>query len=81
MQLSAPTIRPIVVAYAVVDGTAAHGNDFEVGATGTVVVPAGRTTAQITLGVKGDTKPEGDEVFFVGPTGTSFERSPTGRRR
>ena len=72
IQLSAPTIRPIVVAYALVDGTARHGNDFEAGATGTVVVPAGSTTAEIAVGVKGDAKAEGDEVFFVKLTGTSF---------
>lgn len=72
VQLSGPTIRPVAVAYAIVDGTASHGSDYETGATGLVVVPAGQTTAQIPLGVNGDTKVEGDEVLLVRLTGASF---------
>ena len=37
-----------------------------------MVVPAGRTSGQIAVGVKGDTKPEGDEAFVVRLTGATF---------
>jgi Zn-dependent metalloprotease len=72
VRLSAATVQPVAVRYAIVDGTAQHGNDFEVAATsGTIVVPAGRTTASIAVGLKGDSVPEGDEAFLVRITGVT----------
>jgi len=70
VSLSAPTITPVVVGFQTVDGTARHGNDFEA-AAGTLVIPAGRTSGQIAVAVKGDIVPEGDEVFFLRLTGAA----------
>jgi Zn-dependent metalloprotease len=71
VRLSVPTITPVVVSFEVVDGTAQHGNDFEVGAGGTLVIPAGRTSGQVAVAVKGDIVPEGNEVFFLRLTGVA----------
>jgi Zn-dependent metalloprotease len=62
--LSAPTITPVVVSFEIANGTARHGEDFQAGA-GTLVIPAGRTSGQIAVAVKGDIVPEGNEVFFL----------------
>jgi len=65
VRLSKPTIRRIAVAYTVLDGTAQHGNDFEVGAGGTLVIAAGATSGTIAVPVKSDNAPEADEVFTL----------------
>jgi hypothetical protein len=69
--LSTPTIVPVAVAYGIVDGTARHGNDFEPAGAGTLVIPAGRTSGPVTVVVKGDIVPEGDETFFLRLTGAT----------
>lgn len=71
VRLSVPTITPVAVSFEIVDGTAQHGNDFEVGGGGTLVIPAGRTTGQIGVFVKGDIVPEGSEVFYLRLTGAT----------
>jgi hypothetical protein len=71
VRLSLPTIVPVAVNFEIVDGTAQHGNDFEVDKTGTLVIPAGRTSGRIGVVVKGDIVPEGDEVFFLRLTGAA----------
>jgi Zn-dependent metalloprotease len=68
--LSTPTIVPVAVAFEILDGTAQHGNDFE-RAAGTLVIPAGRTSGPVTVVVKGDIVPEGDETFFLRLTGAT----------
>jgi Zn-dependent metalloprotease len=68
LTLSTPTIAPVAVGFETVDGTAQHGNDFE-RVAGTLVIPAGRTSAQIAVAVKGDIVPEGDETFLLRLTG------------
>jgi hypothetical protein len=65
VRLSKPTIRRIAVGYAVIDGTAQHGNDFEVGVEGTLVIAAGATSGTIAVPVKSDNAPESDEVFTL----------------
>ena len=47
----------------------AHAHDFE-SAMGTVRIPAGATTASVTIQVRGDTQHEGEENFFVEWRGT-----------
>jgi hypothetical protein len=69
--LSGPTIRPVAVNFEIVDGTAQHGNDFEAARGGTLVIPAGRTSGQIAVVVKGDIVPEGSETFFLRLTGAT----------
>ncbi len=65
VRLSKPTIRRILVGYTVLDGTAQHGNDFEVGVEGTLVIAPGATSGTIAVPVKSDNVPESDEVFTL----------------
>jgi arylsulfatase A-like enzyme len=69
--LSRPLDVTLDLAYATQDGTASASGDY-LSASGTVSIPAGETTAQINLGVTGDTLAEETETFFVeisSPTG------------
>jgi Thermolysin metallopeptidase, alpha-helical domain/PA domain/Calx-beta domain len=65
VRLSAPTIARVAVNFQIVDGTARHGNDFEVAGAGTLVIPAGQTSGRITIAIKGDIVPEGNEFFTL----------------
>jgi Zn-dependent metalloprotease len=71
VRLSVPTIRRVAVNFEIVDGTARHGNDFEVARSGTLVIPAGLTSGRIAVVIKGDIVPEGSEVFFLRLTGAT----------
>jgi hypothetical protein len=62
--LSAASGRPVTVAFATADGTAAAGSDYRA-ASGTLTIPAGQTTGTITVLVNGDRLPEWTETFFV----------------
>ncbi|MEO8351817.1 MAG: Calx-beta domain-containing protein, partial [Chthoniobacteraceae bacterium] len=66
-----PTPTDIVVSYATSNGTATAGTDY-MAATGTVTIPAGQTSATISINVTGDNTLEPDENFTVtlsNPTG------------
>lgn len=65
VRASVPTILPVRVAYAIADGTATHGNDFETNVAGVLTIPAGATSGTIAVSVKGDIVPEGDETFTL----------------
>ncbi|MEQ1538552.1 MAG: peroxidase family protein [Sphingorhabdus sp.] len=54
----------ITVTYTTADGTAAAGSDY-VAATGTVTIPAGQLSANVTTVVNGDLSFEGDETYTV----------------
>lgn len=58
------TISPVTVDYVTKNGTAAAGSDY-VPSTGTVVIPAGQTSATISIPVIGDVTDESDETFEV----------------
>ena len=67
--LSSPTIAPVTISYETVDGTAQHGNDFE-RAAGTLVIPGSTATqlfggVRVSITIKGDIVPEGNEQFFL----------------
>lgn len=62
--LSQPLPYPITVNYATQDGTATAGSDY-VAKTGSFVMTANRTSAQISVRVQGDTTPESDEALSV----------------
>lgn len=66
--LSAPSATQVTVRYATADGTARAGEDY-VAATGTLTFAPGETTKTISIKVKGDTKQEIDETFFVNLSG------------
>ncbi len=54
----------VTVHYATADGSAVSGSDYTA-ASGVVTIPAGQTSAMITVAVKGDRLPETDETFAV----------------
>jgi hypothetical protein len=65
--LSHPSAVPVSVVYATSNGTADHGTDYlpEQGAGHTLTIPALDTTGTIAIRVKGDTRLEPNETFFV----------------
>jgi hypothetical protein len=65
--LSRATNVDVTVQYATADITAAAGSDYTA-ASGTVTIPAGQTTATVTVAVRGDRLPEPTETFAVNLT-------------
>ena len=64
--LSAVSGREVRVVFNTEDGTATGGgNDFSQPVTNGVTIPAGQTSAKLTIPVRGDTDSEPDETFFV----------------
>lgn len=57
--------QPVTVRYATSTGTAASPGDFT-SRTGVVTIPAGATSATVSVPVVGDTTVEADETFQVG---------------
>ncbi len=64
--LSRPTSSDVTVDYSVSDvySSATAGVDFEA-VSGSAVIPAGATRAEVTVNVIGDTAPEFDETVFL----------------
>jgi hypothetical protein len=62
--LSAPSAQPVTVPYATANGTATAGSDYQA-RNGTLTIPAGQTTATITVPVIGDRLGEPHETFTV----------------
>ena len=59
------------MSFRTVDGTATTSDKDYVAQTGTVTFAPGETTKTITIQVKGDSKREADETFFVDLFGNS----------
>jgi hypothetical protein len=59
------SLGPQLVAWATRDGTAADGEDYTGTAFSLFAVPAGATSATVSIPVTGDTRHEGDETFDV----------------
>lgn len=59
-----PMIRDITIRYETSDGTAVAGQDY-VRSTGTITIPAGKTTARIAIPILPDGRAEGNETFKV----------------
>jgi hypothetical protein len=68
--LSRATNVDVAVHYATVDISAAAGSDYT-SKSGTVVIPAGKTSATLTVAVTGDRVPEPDETFAVNLSGAT----------
>jgi probable HAF family extracellular repeat protein len=64
LTISPMTSSPVTVAYSTADGSATAGTDYDA-TSGTVTIPAGRTTWAVYVTVRGDRKREADEVFYV----------------
>jgi hypothetical protein len=62
--LSSPSGADVTVDYATSDGTATAGSDY-VAKSGTLTIPAGDTTKNFSVSVKGDTAYEANETFTV----------------
>uniref|UniRef100_UPI0029392F1A beta strand repeat-containing protein n=1 Tax=Nonlabens xiamenensis TaxID=2341043 RepID=UPI0029392F1A len=71
ISLSNPVSTPTTVTYTIADGTAqeagigAGSDDYDNPATLTVTIPAGSTTATVSVPVNGDTTVEPDETFDI----------------
>src|SRR5205085_2700647 len=68
VSLSPTPTKTVTVNYATADGTATSPGDYQ-SAAGTLTFAPGQTTKTITVQVKGDTRAEGDETFFVNLSG------------
>ena len=66
--LSSPSGQPVTVDYATAEVTATAGDDYgtpDGEATGTLVIPAGLHTGEISVYVADDGVPEGTETFWI----------------
>ena len=69
--LSAAYDQPVPMSYRTVDGTATAGDGDYVAKSGTLTFAPGETTKTITIEVKGDSKKEADETFYLDLFGNS----------
>jgi hypothetical protein len=63
--LSAAYDQPVTVSFQTTNGTATTGDGDYVGKTGTLTFNPGETSKTITIDVKGDSKKESDETFYL----------------
>jgi Calx-beta domain len=68
------------MSYRTGDGTATTSDNDYVGRTGTRTFARGETTKTITIEVKGDSKKEADEYFFLEMFGNSSNSQFTNTR-
>jgi Calx-beta domain len=68
--LSAAYDQAVTMSFRTVDGTATTGSDY-IAKTGTLTFAPGETTKTITIEVKGDSKQEADETFYLDLFGNS----------
>ena len=64
VNLSAPSGKPISIAFVTSDGSALNGSDY-VATSGVVDFSVGETSRPISIPVNGDRRYEGNETFFV----------------
>jgi hypothetical protein len=69
--LSAAYDEPVTLSYRTVNGTATTGNQDYVAKTGTITFAPGERVKTITISVKGDSKREANETFYVDLYGLS----------
>jgi hypothetical protein len=69
--LSAAYDQPVTVSFKTVNGTATTGNNDYVAKTGTLTFAPGETIKMITISVKGDSKREANETFYLDLFGLS----------
>jgi Calx-beta domain len=55
----------VTLSYSTVDGTATTGDNDYVAKTGTLTFAPGETTKTITIEVKGNSKMDADETFYL----------------
>jgi probable HAF family extracellular repeat protein len=64
LTISPMSTSALTVAYSTANGTATAGSDYDA-VSGTVTIPAGRTTWAVYVTVRSDRKRESDELFYV----------------
>jgi hypothetical protein len=69
--LSAAYDQPVTLSYKTSNGTATTGDRDYVDKSGTITFAPGERTKTITISVKGDSKREGDETFYLDLFGLS----------
>jgi chitinase len=69
--LSVAYDEPVTMSFRTVNGTATTGNSDYVAKTGTLTFAPGETVKTITIEVKGDSKREGNETFYLDLFGLS----------
>ena len=69
--LSAPYDQPVTMSFRTANGTATTSDNDYVAKTGTLTFAPGETTKTITIEVKGDSKKEADEAFYLDLFGNS----------
>lgn len=69
--LSAACDQPVTMSFRTVNGTARTSNNDYVARFGTITFAPGETTKTITITVKGDSKREANEVFYLDLFGLS----------
>jgi hypothetical protein len=78
--LSAAYDQAVTLSFRTVDGTATTGNNDYAAKTGTLTFAPGETTKTITIEVKGDSKREANETFYLELFGNSSNASFTKNR-
>lgn len=68
--LSTVSGADVIVDYSTFDSTAISGSDY-IASNGTIVIPAGQTSATFNIAVNGDTTYEPDEIFNASLSGGS----------
>ena len=69
--LSAAYDQPVTMSFRTVNGTAKTSDNDYVAKTGTLTFAPGETTKTITIEVKGDSKKEANETFYLDLFGNS----------
>ena len=69
--LSAAYDQAVTMSYRTVDGTATTGDSDYIARTGTLTFAPGETTKTITIEVKGDSRREANETFYLDMFGNS----------
>jgi probable HAF family extracellular repeat protein len=78
LTISPMTSSAVTVSYSTANGTATAGTDYDA-ASGTVTIPAGRTTWAVYATVRSDRRRETDEVFYMNLTAPSGATIADGR--
>jgi hypothetical protein len=69
--LSTPYDQPVTMSFQTVNGTARTSDNDYIAKTGTLTFAPGETTKTITIEVKGDSKKEANETFYLDLFGLS----------
>jgi hypothetical protein len=80
VSLSVPYDQPVTMSFSTLNGTATTGDNDYVAKAGTLTFAPGETTKTITIEVKGDSRKESNEYFYLDLSGNSSNSLFTKRR-